>query len=266
MSEASDKQHLKPNDFMIGGLDNRGNVVEKIYSKTLEYVIYRTDSSIVIDIDDDCPKINEYLSNYLKLGVDLARIYSWLPENLSGSEPINLLIARAMALNVTGNYDDAKTMLKHAEDRIIKLKTIQGRLQYTLSAFLLVLITFIISTIISLFFSGDTVIFTQVMLCGALGGVLSIAVGFSNLRIDIDANWQTNSLIGGSRILIAITASLFSYFAIRSDIAFSFVNKIDSNYGIFLIAMVAGFAEMLVPNIMNNLAKENSHSDDSKSK
>ena len=59
-----------------------------------------------------------------------------------------------------------------------------------------------------------------------------------------------------SRILIAITASLFSYFAIKSEIAFGFVSKIQENYGIYLIAMVAGFAEMLVPNIMNNLAKD----------
>jgi hypothetical protein len=116
---------------------------------------------------------------------------------------------------------------------------------------------------ISIFiYAGESAIFAKVMLCGALGGILSIAVGFSNLSIDIDANWQTNSLIGGSRILIAITASLFSYFAIKPDIAFSFVNKIKSNYGVFMIAMVAGFAEMLVSNIMNNLAKENARPDD----
>ena len=63
------------------------------------------------------------------------------------------------------------------------------------------------------------------MLCGALGGVLSITVGYTKLAIDIDATWKTNSLIGGSRIVIAITASLFSYFAIQSDIAFHLLKK-----------------------------------------
>ena len=263
MSEISDKKQLKPHDYKIGGVDNDGSEVKKIYAKSPEYVVYRTDSSIRIDIDDDSQKLNEYVSNHYKIGVDLARIYSWLPENLSSSESINKQIARAMATNVAGNYDDAKIMLKHAEERITKLKTIQGRLQYTLSAFLLVLITFIISILIS---SDESAIFAKVMLCGALGGILSIAVGFSNLSIDIDADWQTNSLIGCSRILIAITASLFSYFAIKSDIAFSFANKIESNDGIFMIAMVAGFAEMLIPNIMNNLAKENSRLDENNSK
>ncbi len=243
-------------------MDNDGNEVRKIYAKSPEYVIYRTDSAIRIDIDDDSQNLQDYSSNHYKIGIDLARIYSLLPENLSKSEPINKLIARAMHINVAGNHDDAKIILKHAEERITKLKTIQGKLQYTASAFLLVGSIFIISIFIP---EGESVIFAKVMLCGALGGVLSIAVGFSNLRIDMDANWQTNSLIGCSRILIAITASLFSYFAIKSDIAFSFVNKIESNYGVFMIAMVAGFAEMLVPNIMNNLAKENERSDDKNS-
>ena len=159
-----------------------------------------------------------------------------------------------MTTNVAGNYEDAKKMLAHAEERITKLKTIKGRLHYTISALALVVTLFIISKCMS---ANESAIFSQVMLCGALGGLLSIAVGFSKLNIDIDANWITNSLIGASRILIAITASLFSYFAIKSDIAFSFVSHVEKDYGIFMIAMVAGFVEMLVPNIMNNLAKEN---------
>jgi len=254
MNNVSDGKLLKPYDYKIENVDNDGCAVKKIYAKSPEYVIYRTDSAIRIDMDDDSPKLKEYSSNHYKIGVDLARIYSWLPENLSWSEPINKQIARAMTTNVAGNYEDAKKMLSHAEDRIIKLKTIHGRLQYTLSAFTLVLLVFVISRFLS---SSESSIFANVMLCGALGGVLSIAIGFRTLNVDVDSNWQTNCLIGGSRIVIAITASLFSYFAIKSDIAFSFVNKIDSNYGIYMIAMVSGFVEMLIPNIMNNLAKDN---------
>ncbi|GAB0150169.1 hypothetical protein McPS_29090 [Marichromatium sp. PS1] len=254
MSSDSQKNELKPYDYKQGCKDNDDVFVKKIYAKMPDFVVYRTDSAIRIDIDDDSEKVEEIKSNHVKIGVDLARIYSWLPESLSWSESINKQIARAIVSNILGSFDEAREMLKHAEDRIIKLKTIQGRLQYTLSAFSIVLVIFLISI---LYPFGESAIFSQVMLCGALGGVLSIAVGLSKLNIDIDANWQMNSLIGGSRILIAVTASLFSYFAIKSNIAFSFVNEIESNYGIFMVAMVAGFAEMLIPNIMNNLAKEN---------
>ena len=255
MCETS-RKHLKPYDYKTNEIDNDGVFVKKIYAKALDYIIYRTDTAIRIDIDDDSKRLNELASNHYKIGVDLARIYSWLPENLSWTESINKQISRAMATNVAGNFDDAKIMLKHAEERVIKLKTIQGKLQYTLSSFLMVALVFLVSMLAT--YLGKSELLSRVILCGALGGVLSIAVGFDKLNIDIDANWQTNVLIGCSRILIAITASLFSYLAIKSGIAFSFANKIECNYGIFLFAMVAGFAEMLIPNIMNNLAKENS--------
>lgn len=254
MTEENNKIQLKPYDYKTGALDNDGVVVQKIYTKAEGFIIYRTNSAIRLDMDDDHPEMKTYMANHFKIGVDLARIYSWLPENLSWAEPINKQIARAMTTNVMGNYSEAKKMLDHAEERIIKLKIIQGRIQYTLSAFLVV---FIIS-IFALFLSSSSAAFlSKVMLCGALGGVLSIAVGYNSLAIDIDANWKTNSLIGGSRIVIAVIASLFSYFAIQSGVAFSFVRESESSNGIFLIAMIAGFAEMLVPNMMNNLAREN---------
>ena len=242
---------IKPYDYKAKGIDNDGEVICKIYAKLPGYVIYRTKNAIRIDIHDEHPKTKSYTDNHFKIGVELARIYSWLPENLSLSEPINKQIARAMATNARGAYDDAIKMLSHAEERAIKLKTIRGRLQYTGSAFTLVLITFAIASLHS---HDSTYPLYNIALFGSLGGVLSIAIGFSSLDIDIDANWLTNCLIGASRIIISIVAAVFSYFAIKSEIAFSFVGKIPEDAGFYMIAMVAGFIEMLIPNIMSNLA------------
>jgi hypothetical protein len=252
--EENNKPHLKPYDYKVGGLDNDGVAVRKIYTKAVGFVIYRTDSAIRLDMDDDHPEMKIYMANHFKIGVELARIYSWLPEDLSWSEPVNKQIARAMTTNVVGNHIEAKKMLDHAEERIIKLKTIQGRIQYTLSAFLVVFAMALLTLFLSI---CNSYFLSKVMLCGALGGVMSIAVGYNRLTIDIDANWKTNSLIGGSRIVIAVVASLFSYFAIKSGVAFSFIQESGLNHGVFLLAMIAGFAEMLVPNMMNNLANEN---------
>jgi hypothetical protein len=49
---------------------------------------------------------------------------------------------------------------------------------------------------------------------------------------------------------------MFVYFAIKSNVVFSFVNAQKDNNGLFMFAMIAGFVEMLVPNIMNNLARD----------
>jgi len=112
--EESQARQLKPYDFKTRGVDNDGDRVEKIYTKSPEFVVYRTERSIRLDMDDDSENLTTYLNNHQKIGVDLARIYSWLPESLSWSEAINRQIARAMTTNVYGNYDDAKLMLAHA--------------------------------------------------------------------------------------------------------------------------------------------------------
>jgi hypothetical protein len=250
--EQSQKQK-KPYDYVAGKEDNDKEKVIKIYSKALSYIVYRTDRAIRIDIDDEHKDAKGIGERHYCLSVNLARIYSWLPEDLSKSESINRLVARAITANAAGLTEDAKKILAQAEDRLVKLKTIQGRLQYTLSALTLVLFVFFIS-----FYNGlsSAPILFNIVLLGSLGGVLSIALGFSSLEIDLDASGNVNCLIGCSRILIAIAASIFSYFAIQTDVAFSFVSKAPGNSGFYMIAMVAGFAEMLVPNIMSNLVKE----------
>lgn len=246
----------KPNDFKIDDLDNDGNIVERIYLKSQEYVVYRTQNAIRIDMDDDGPNTETYMTEHQKLGVMLARIYSWLPEKLSWSEPINRQIARAIAVNVKGNHDDAITMLTHAEERIINLKTILGKLIYTTSSFAIAFIALVFLIFFHEYGASDYALYSGIVFCGALGGFLSVSIGYSSLRIDIDANTATNCMIGASRILIAISAALFLYFAIASGILLSFIGKMNSNEGIFFISMIAGFSEMLVPSIMSNLTEK----------
>lgn len=253
INQKEKESHLKPYDYRIGGCDNDGNKVVKIYASSPGYVVYRTENTIRIDLDDSNPKLNDYAENHYKIGEKLAHIYSLLPEKLDNTESINRLVARAMTLNVAGHFDKAINILNHAEHRLVKLLTIKGRLHYIVSAFCFAIILFFIA-----FFGSDSYLKEsfQIIFFGALGGVLSIAVGYGSLRIDVDAGWHTNCTIGISRIIIAVIASLFLYFAIKANIIFSFVNTLQGNYGLFAFAMIAGFAEMLVPNIMNNLSKD----------
>lgn len=247
------ERQLKPYDYKVGVKDNDGEVVVKIYSKSLSHVVYRTDRAIRVDIDDEHSDMGFIAKMHYGLSVDLARIYSLLPENLSRSESINRLVARAITANTSGNSGPAKEILAQAEERLIKLKTIQGRLEYTISALLVVSLVFVVSVFYGL---ESAPILVNIALLGSLGGVLSIALGFSSLEIDLDASRMVNCLIGASRILIAIVASVFSYFAIKADLAFSFVEKAPDNVGFYMMAMVAGFAEMLIPNVMSNLMKD----------
>jgi len=255
-STASPKAQKKPYDYVVNQKDNDGEDIEKIYSKLPEFVVYRTKSAIRIDIDDDHEDAKKIMSLHMGISVDLGRIYSWLPEQLIDSEPVNKQIARAMTANACGHHEKAQQLLKHAEERILKTKTLKGRLEYTVSALKLVMV--IVALLLSAIYhieSEDAKTFLYVILCGSLGGLLSTSIGFSTLEIDLDADGKTNTLIGQSRILIAITAAVFSYFAIKSEIAFTFIAKSPEHYGIYMVAMMSGFIERLIPNMMNNLAK-----------
>lgn len=250
------REQKKPYDYIVDEQDNDGERIEKIYSKLPAFVVYRTKNAIRIDIDDDHEHAKEIMSRHMKISVDLGRIYSWLPEQLRDSEPVNKQIARAMTANAVGYHDNAILLLKHAEQRILKTKTLMGRLEYTVSALkLVIVISAVLLVAITCIESDDVKTFLYVVLCGSLGGLLSTSIGFSTLEIDLDADKRTNVLIGQSRILIAVTAAVFSYFAIKSEIAFTFIAKSPEHYGIYMIAMMSGFVELLIPNMMNNLAK-----------
>ncbi|WP_162600744.1 hypothetical protein [Paraburkholderia sp. C35] len=255
---AENRKHKVPYDFKINENDNDNVKVEKIYSKFPEFVVYRTKTVIRIDINDNHEKNQELTALHQKLGVDLAKIYSLLPDNIRSIESINRLIGRAITVNIGGDAESAKAILAHAVERVVKLKTIKGRLQYAASAMAVVCLICVLSWAMGL---QQAPLLLNMALCGALGGIMSIALSFSSLEIDVDASAKVNCLIGFSRILIAVTASIFAYFAIKSDVAFSFVSKAPENAGFYMIAMVAGFAEMLVPNIMSNIGKENRDAD-----
>ncbi len=264
-----DRPQLRPYDYKIGMLDNDDVKVEKIYAKFQGYVVYRTRNAIRVDFLDSDVDSKKHINNHLKIGVQLAGLYSLLPENLRQTESINRLVARAMVLNISGSYHDSLIVLQQAESRLVKLRIVNGRLQYTASAFCLVSLigipyaTLKICTkLIALnkhigfcSFAPDLQIL-EVMFLGAIGGLLSITVSYGNLKIDVDANTTTNFLIGASRIVIAVIAAIFIYLAIKANLIFSFVNDRKDSFGFLAFAMVAGFVEMLVPKIMNNLGND----------
>ena len=76
MVEKNERNHLKPYDYKNGEPDNDGILVERIYAKSPDFVVYRTNTALRVDMDDSCPNMESLVTNHYKLGVDLARIYS----------------------------------------------------------------------------------------------------------------------------------------------------------------------------------------------
>jgi hypothetical protein len=253
----------KPDDFRVGEPDNVGETVLRIYNINPFYIVYSTRRAIHVDIDDTNPdKSAEMVHKHQQIALELSRVYSILPRLIDSTEPINRQIARAITLNFEGLTADAKVMLADAEQRVRRLQVIWGRLQYALSSMIATLSAVSIA-ILSRFpthngqawVSPQWTLYWQIAACGAMGGFLSVAIGFRDLKIDVDAGSWTNCFIGASRILIAIIAAMFALFVIKSGIALqALVIKGDlAPYGLYALAMIAGFSERLVPSLMENL-------------
>ena len=74
---------------------------------------------------------------------------------------------------------------------------------------------------------------------------------------------MTNCAADGSRIIIAIVAAVFAYFAVKSELILGTLSK--TAYGIYIASMVAGFSEKFIPNIISSISKEGKEKDSNQS-
>lgn len=92
---------------------------------------------------------------------------------------------------------------------------------------------------------------------GSIGGFFSISLGINKIICEKDvANWLY-ILYGVERIIIATSASTIVYFAIQADLVFSITKKLPQPLiGFIFFAIVAGFSETFVPNLLIKIEKE----------
>lgn len=252
--------------FGQGKLDRQGRLIVEVYGTTKEYVVYRTiDNHVRIEIADDHmePKDRTHLQRLDEIAVETSRLHALQPERLKHTN-VSILgqIARGQLQCLQGNTEQAKEMLADAEARMRRLRTIEGRFQYHVAGSIVVLL-FVATLLLPYFFPELRFTILKILVCGSIGGLLSMSIGIGKLEIDPYADWRINALAGVSRIVIAMLASTFIYFAMEAGLVFSSIRE-SSPYAIYALAMVAGFSETFVPNIIRNVEtssdKESNHS------
>ncbi len=151
-------------------------------------------------------------------------------------------------------------MLENTIDKILKMRSVLGRIYYLCSAFIFVTINIFISLI--LLIAADNLaknlppeifVLCYVAAFASLGGFLSLALKLEKLDVDPDSPWHFYLLSGISRIAISVVAGVFVYMLIRADLLVGFVMDLDSKSGILVFAFLAGFSETLVPDILRKI-------------
>lgn len=254
------KGSYDPLDYKEGSNDPDGMKIEVVYTRTDEYVIYRGKKGVLqyYIADENLPKEERiYAKRILEIGDEMAKVYSLQPQELSSVEVINKQIGRAMSQCLEGRTDTAKKLLNDASRRLIRLRCLQTRLNYLLSAAFTASIPFVMVMLIKFFNLFPTFpeffFYSKIFAFGALGGFLSVSLNVWQLDVDLDAGRSFNFAAGCSRIFIAIAAAFVAYYAIRAKLIFGTIQEND--YGTYVALIVAGFSESFIPNILTNLSE-----------
>ena len=264
--------------YKVGGLDRHGNFIEYIYSLVespekkdeYEYVIYKTRKVILWEAPKLQDKDEEFKHKFYEIQSIVSKIISENPEEVARVETINKLTANGIKFALENEFEVSKKVLKEAEKRLKLFRYIDARLQYLLGSYHALFAIFFALLLLRVLpdifpqsfiniideFSIPQEFFV-VIICGALGGVLSVALRIKEIKIDPDSDVR---IAGVSRIVIAIISSLIVYIALRANIVSPltqfFVDndqtpELINNWKIGFASVLAGFVETFVPNILS---------------
>jgi hypothetical protein len=165
--------------------------------------------------------------------------------------------ARAIANALAGEVQDAFQILEFVEARLIARRRAQGQFKYLLGCTgMLALITVIACVIVKFWLSPSEAAWADVVwiaTCGAVGGFLSVAIGIRKLDVDPDTADWVHAFYGLIRLTIAVLSAVVVYLLIKSKLAFEPLfseDKSRNSYILYSLAVVAGFFESFVPNIL----------------
>lgn len=194
---------------------------------------------------------------------------------LNMQDAINKQIARAIGLGLNGEINSAIQTLEKCGNRLIRLRRNEERIRYLFGAscLLLPILLVLLCLRVSVDFYPNLVevphswlILTEIITCGSLGGIFSVALGLRDLDVNIDAGPKFNMLAGASRILIALIAliaGIIVYFGVKTNVVLGTLGKENGNYGLYLAAMIAGFSESFIPNIVERITRNENDNLDS---
>ncbi|MGE5328875.1 MAG: hypothetical protein ACM3KR_05145 [Deltaproteobacteria bacterium] len=247
-------------EYKVGEKNRVGERITKIYSRQKgKYVIYCCENvdDIYFDGTEDAQ------SNYSKISDYIARLNGLFYNEKNKYTFITEQISNAIGEAAQGEIQKAIEILNGLENKILKLKKIEGRIQYLLGALILILINLVLSVVLMFVYKNLNDPFWKVCLLGwfsvglgSLGGFLSISININKLDIDFDSGFLMNVISGFIRVVIAMIASLFIFLLLKSNIFLANANLGSSKYIIFSFAIIAGFSETIVPNIINKLEKK----------
>jgi hypothetical protein len=254
-------------DIVVGALDGGGEKIDCVYFKRRNYAIYRrgTPPQVVVAYSDDETIADQQvvaISGLLPLRDRLLYLIENLPARIQ--ERYRAGLADALRLGLEKQDAAAQALLAEAAGEALATQGRRGRLVYLQQAGLAILPALILIVFGGLYVQGRSGVHLLVMSvgAGAIGAVLSIAIGIRARTVAIEGDWKSNAVDAAVRVGIGMISAGVLYLLLNSGLVSSIsvggtaLNGGAMSWQLALIVGVgAGFLERLVPDLLERGAE-----------
>lgn len=242
-------------DYKTGDTIN-GRVIGVIYNSTVNYIVYS-------------PKKQKNTVSYSFRGYaqDIFNPISALLTEISGlrnrlNDPskYNSAIASAHVQCLNQNPENAIQILVSAKLQMQKDFAHEAKIGYLQSTIFIVAFNTIIALI--LFYTKKYIDYGllreyfTVATFGSFGGFLSTYYKINKLNFEKEDNKRLLFFLSVSRVMLAMLSSVIIYILIKSNIILGILNNATNVYVYYIFAVVAGFSETFIPDILRKIEKK----------
>ena len=96
---------------------------------------------------------------------------------------------------------------------------------------------------------------------GSFGGFLSTMYKINRLSFENEDNKSLLFFLSISRVILSMLSSVIIYILIKSNIILGILNKAENIYVYYIFAVVAGFSETFIPDILKKIERKTNEDD-----
>lgn len=243
-------------DYVEGGTCRLGKIT-RIYKFNDDYILYETNKQGDIcyetadDLDAKC--IKSIRSHVIKV----QSILTTRKERRRFSTKISMAYADCF----DGEADRGKKMLENLYETIKSYRKLKSKISYMASSLSFTVFNILICTLVNTIWyhsmNHHLSLLITIATFGSLGGLISIISKIPNMKLDIKGSNFLQIMDSFSRVFLSMISSVIIFAFIKSDLVLGALNNLDNNNVFYAFAVVSGFSEKFIPNIIKGIEKKN---------
>jgi hypothetical protein len=228
----------------------RGETITRLYAAKSNYLIFEGDNCGDVTVATDDMELRKRCSG---ISAKVSIITEYLVTKKEKKKYVDQ-IGLAYAEAIEGNIEEANKLCDKLISRIELFKINKGRFYYLLSCLVVVFAAIIFSYFLKKYqFIPEIIPHFFIMTYASIGGFLSVAKDIKKVQIDSSDFGWFQIVYGATRIVIAMFSGLIVYVLLKSELILPALNTDDNIFIVFLLAIVAGFSESMIPNLLKKV-------------